>query len=233
MEKIIIGGIVGGMYALAIALYKSASKSLKFSDIQRVILFFLIVFPPLFFAIIIPFYIYNSIKYNQKKEIKQLKESVKQVNDLESAKEKLKSLKESNIIDDKEFLEKNVKIENQINNQFLINTEEYKNLKSLYEGNILSKEEFEEKIEKIKLTIKKENIINKPKRYIKEIKYFGENYSIKMGKTKEYHLIMNDNKGIKIYEKKDDGKCFCHDKNNLILLFPNKEACIKHIEERI
>ena len=85
MENIIIGGIVGGMYALAIALYKSASKSLKFSDIQRIILFFLIIFPPLFFVIIIPFYIYNIIKYSQKKEIKQLKESVKQVNDLESA----------------------------------------------------------------------------------------------------------------------------------------------------
>ena len=152
MENIIIGGIVGGMYALAIALYKSASKSLKFSDIQRIILFFLIIFPPLFFVIIIPFYIYNIIKYSQKKEIKQLKESVKQVNDLESAKAKLKSLKESNIFDDKEFLEKNIKIENQINNQFLINTEEYKNLKSLYEGNILSKEEFEEKIEKMKLS---------------------------------------------------------------------------------
>ena len=71
MENIIIGGIVGGIYALAIALYKSASKSSKFSDIQRIILFFLIIFPPLFFVLYIPFYIYNSIKYSRNKEIKQ------------------------------------------------------------------------------------------------------------------------------------------------------------------
>ena len=65
-----------------------------------------------------------TIKLLEGRTDEQLKESVKQVNDLESAKEKLKSLKESNIIDDKEFLEKNVKIENQINNQFLIKTVE-------------------------------------------------------------------------------------------------------------
>ena len=77
MERIIIGCIVGGMFAAEIAMYRSAFKSPKFSDLQTFLLKILLIFPPLFFLVIFIIYIFNEIKFSKRKDVKQYKSTVK------------------------------------------------------------------------------------------------------------------------------------------------------------
>lgn len=233
MEKIIIGGIVGGMYALAITLYRNASKSSNFSNTQSSILFFLIIFPPLFYIIYVLFLIIGSIKHETKQETKQLRKNVKEINNLNEANNQLEFLKNANLLSESEYLEKKDKITSQINNQILFNTEEYRNLKSLFENGILSENEFNEKSNLLSKKINEKEIVKEPTRKIIEIKFFKNSYNFKMGSSKEFHILMNDGKGIKIYERNSDKKCYCFDHNNEILLFQDINNCIDYIEKRI
>jgi hypothetical protein len=57
-------------------------------------------------------------------------------------------------------------------------------------------------------------------------------YSIKMGSHKEYLVNFSNGKKIIIYQKISDLKYFIYGVEN-ILIFPNKETCIKYIEEQI
>lgn len=233
MEKVIIGGIVGGMYALAIALYKNASNSKKISEIQRIILFFLIIFPPLFFIVYIMFLIFGSIRHETKPETKQLRKSIKEISNLTEVNNHLESLKNSNLLTESEYLDKKQKIIGKINNQVLYNTEEYINLKSLFESGILSENEFNEKSNILSKKITEKEILKEPTRKIVEVKFIKNSYNIKFGSVREFHILMNDGKGIKIFEKKTDNKTYCFDGNKEILLFPNIDTCIEYISKRI
>ena len=233
MEKIIIGAIVGGMYALSIALYKNASKSTKFTDIQRSVLFLLIIFPPLIIIIYFIILILGTVKHETKSETKKLKKSIKEISNLSEVNNQLESLRNSNLLSESEYLEKKDKIINQINNQVLYNTEEFKNLKSLYENSILTEEEFKQKTNILSQKLNEKEALKEPTRKIVKVNFIKNSYDIKMGSSKEFHILMDDGKGIKIYERKSDKKCYVFDSNKEILLFPNLDSCVDYISQRI
>jgi len=68
---------------------------------------------------------------------------------------------------------------------------------------------------------REENVIYK--RFIKD------RYTFKMGWFKEYRITFAGGARINIYQKVSNGKYFVYDKKK-ILLFENKQDCLKHLE---
>ena len=64
------------------------------------------------------------------------------------------------------------------------------------------------------------------------VSYVGDGYTFKMGSLKKFKVNLSNGQNINIYQKKSNGKYFIY-ANNEILLFPNKETCIKYIEGKI
>lgn len=64
------------------------------------------------------------------------------------------------------------------------------------------------------------------------ISLIREGYTLKMGFFKEYSVRLSSGQVFNIYQKQSNRKYFIYDKNQ-ILLFPNKETCLKYIEGQI
>jgi hypothetical protein len=61
------------------------------------------------------------------------------------------------------------------------------------------------------------------------ITFVEEGYTFKMGAFKEYAVKLSSGQVLNIYQKQSNGKYFIYDKNEIIL-FPDKETCIRYIE---
>ncbi len=66
----------------------------------------------------------------------------------------------------------------------------------------------------------------------KNISYVRDGYTFKMGSYKEYTVELTNGKIFNIYQKKSNDKYFIYSQDE-ILLFQNKETCIKYIEGQI
>ena len=66
----------------------------------------------------------------------------------------------------------------------------------------------------------------------KSISFIRDGYTFKMGSYREFTVRLSNGKVFNIYQKQSNGKYFIYDKNE-ILLFPNKETCLKYIEGQI
>lgn len=64
------------------------------------------------------------------------------------------------------------------------------------------------------------------------ISYLRDGYTFKMGSFKEFAVKFSSGQVLNIYQKQSNGKYFIY-ANNEILLFPDKETCIKYIEGQI
>lgn len=234
MEKIIIGGIVGAMYAGAIAIFKSASHSQKFTPNQIRVLLILIIFPPLFFMVYIALLIFNNVKYASKSETKQIRQSSNKISELENVRDKLEYLKNSSLLTEEEFSIKSKKIDDNISFEYLINTEEYKNLKQLLDVKVLTTEEFNTKIELLKKYLEKQNLfnINSTQQY-NIIDGFRDGYAKVINEDLEYGFIDESGKLVIpfFYELAENfseslamiminGKFGYIDKNNNIIISP-------------
>lgn len=177
MDALIIAGIGGGMFALAIALYKSASNSSNFSNLQKFILYISIIFPPLNYLLFIIFYFINISNNRIKPAVKQLKSSEKEIINYENIKISLAELQKSNLITADEYIEKKEKIDNDISKEFVLNTKEYENLLLLYKSKILNEEEFNAKT-KLLIDSNKNNIQTQYHLIEKRYTIFGRLYSI-------------------------------------------------------
>jgi len=62
------------------------------------------------------------------------------------------------------------------------------------------------------------------------ISFVRDRYTFKMGSFKEYLVKLSNGKVLYIFEKNPNGKYFIYEKNE-ILLFPDKESCIKYLED--
>lgn len=71
--------------------------------------------------------------------------------------------------------------------------------------------------------------LEKNKTQTTNFSYVRDGYTFKMGSFKEYILTLSSGRVFKIYQKQSNGKYFIYDKDE-ILLFPNKEICIKYFE---
>ncbi len=60
------------------------------------------------------------------------------------------------------------------------------------------------------------------------VNYLRDGYTLRMGSFKEYSVKLSGGQVLIIYKKKSNGKYFFYSKNK-ILLFPDKETCIKYI----
>jgi hypothetical protein len=64
------------------------------------------------------------------------------------------------------------------------------------------------------------------------ISFVREGYTFRMGSFKEYIVRLSSGQVLNIYQKQSNGKYFIYDKNEIVL-FPDKETCIKYIEGQI
>lgn len=192
MENNIGVGVIVGL-ATASSLYVWNSKS--FTKAQKTFLLIFLVFPPLQWVSILLVLAYNKYQVENSIETKSIKKVSQNKNKLELAKESLQDLKNSGIIDTKEYNEKVEKIEDQIYNYSLLNTNEYKQLKYLFDSDILTKEEFESKVEILKSKKSDENIIVINKDY-RIIDGYSEGLALVIDDNLDYGYINSDGKVV-------------------------------------
>jgi hypothetical protein len=134
-----VGAIVGLTMASSGYVYNNE----KFSSAQKMGLLILIIIPPVQWVAILIVLAYNTNKENntiEKKAEKKLDDTISNLADL----------KEKGILTKEEYTEKVKKIELEKEENFLINSLEYKQLKNLLDSGVLNKAEFENKIKVIK-----------------------------------------------------------------------------------
>ncbi len=139
MENNIAVGILVGL-SVGTSLYVWNSDS--FTKHQKIGLICCIVFPPLQWIAILLVLAYNKHQSENTTEAKITKQNVESKQNLDSAKNNLKELKEKGIITEEEFNSKVEKIESQKTEFDIKNSTEYKQLKNLLDSGILTKEEF-------------------------------------------------------------------------------------------
>ncbi|OBX18064.1 MULTISPECIES: SHOCT domain-containing protein [Bizionia] len=137
-ERILIGAIVGLGTVSSIYIWKSEN----FSKAQKTILLVCILFLPLQWVLAIIMHFYNKksdfiIGYKQNNNIKSI--------------DKLKQLKDAEILSEEEYEDKIKTIENENKLYDVKKTNEYKSLINLNKQGILSNDEFDEKVELLKL----------------------------------------------------------------------------------
>jgi hypothetical protein len=65
-----------------------------------------------------------------------------------------------------------------------------------------------------------------------DVKYQRDGYTFKMGSFKEFGVRLSSGQIFNVYQKVSNGKYFIY-ANNEIVLFPDKETCLKYIEGQI
>jgi hypothetical protein len=65
-----------------------------------------------------------------------------------------------------------------------------------------------------------------------DVKYQRDGYTFKMGSFKEFGVRLSSGQIFNVYQKVSNGKYFIYT-NNEIVLFPDKETCLKYIEGQI
>jgi hypothetical protein len=65
-----------------------------------------------------------------------------------------------------------------------------------------------------------------------DVKYQRDGYTLKMGSFKEFGVRLSSGQIFNVYQKVSNGKYFIYT-NNEIVLFPDKETCLKYIEGQI
>lgn len=192
MENNIAVGVIIGLVT-ASSLYVWNSKS--FTKVQKTFLLILLVFPPLQWVSILLVLAYNKFQIENSLESESLRKVSQTKNKLELAKESLQDLKESGIIDTREYNEKVEKIEDQIYKNNLLNTNEYKQLKYLFDSDILTKEEFDGKIELLKSKKSDENIIVNNRDY-RIVDGYSEGFALVIDDNLDYGYINADGKVV-------------------------------------
>ncbi|MBM6499759.1 SHOCT domain-containing protein [Flavobacterium macrobrachii] len=178
-DKIAVGILVG--LATGTSLYVWNSD--RFTKPQKIGLVCCIIFPPLQWIAVLLVLAYNKYQSENTTEAKITKQNVESKQNLDSAKNNLKELKEKGIITEEEFNSKVDKIESQKTAFDIKNSTEYKQLKSLLDSGILTKEEFESKLKLIGSAVEKEvdisevnNILNSVnKTYLTNLEDNSEN----------------------------------------------------------
>ena len=66
----------------------------------------------------------------------------------------------------------------------------------------------------------------------KTIQFIKEGYTFRMGSFREFRVGLSNGQFCTVYQKQSNQHYFIYSKNE-ILLFPNKETCIKYIEGQI
>lgn len=186
-----VGAIVG--LVIASSLYVCNSKS--FTKVQKAFLLIFLIFPPLQWVSILLVLAYNKFQVENSIENKSIKKVYQNKNKLELAKESLQDLKNIGIINIEEYNEKIEKIEDQIYNYNLLNTNEYKQLKYLFDSDILTKEEFQSKIEILKSKRSDENIIIINKDY-RIVDGYSEGLALVIDDSLDYGYINVDGKVV-------------------------------------
>ncbi len=233
-ERMVIGMIVGAMTASSLYVWNSN----KIYKAQKAILLLFVVFPPLQWVSILLTLAYNKSKLQNSAEFKKVATINKNKSELEKAKESLKSLKNSGVINNEEYDSKVEKIKEQINDNDILNSNEYKQLKYLFDSNILTKQELEEKTKILKnkglsspdieneITIgENDTIINGEKRIKFEIKFISSNHSFKFGNFKSW-TIQFENSGILNFYTKNSNNDHFISVNGEIKEFRNREGFI-------
>ncbi|SFN38477.1 hypothetical protein SAMN05421738_11190 [Algoriella xinjiangensis] len=67
--------------------------------------------------------------------------------------------------------------------------------------------------------------------FITNIVFKRNGYTFKMGSYKEFSAKLSNGKFIDFYQKKSNEKYFIYNKNEIII-FPDKDTCVKFIEEK-
>lgn len=233
-KEILIGMIVGGMTASSLYVWNSN----KIYKAQKAILLLFVIFPPLQWVSILLTLAYNKSRLRNSAEFKKATTINKNKSDLEKAIESLISLKNSGVINKEEYDTKVKKIKEQINNNDILNTIEYKDLKYLLDSNFLTKQEFEDKIKMIKdkglipsdleneITIgENDTIIYGEKRIKFEIKYVSSEHSFKFGNFKCWTLQF-ENSEIFNFNTKNSNNTYFISVNGDVINFKNKEEFI-------
>jgi len=66
----------------------------------------------------------------------------------------------------------------------------------------------------------------------KTIEFIKEGYTFRMGSFREFRVRLSNGQVCTVYQKQSNQQYFIYSKNE-ILVFPNKETCIKYIEGQI
>lgn len=240
-EDIVIGMIVGAMTASSLYVWNSN----KIYKAQKAILLLFVVFPPLQWVSILLTLAYNKSKLQNSTEFKKTATIDKNKSELEKAKESLKSLKNSGVINNEEYDLKVEKIKNQINNYDILNTNEYKQLKYLFDSNILTKQEFEEKIKLLennelsslssvkKITVGENNTIiysNKTIGYTTKI--IDSSYSFKFGNFKSWTIQFENSEILNYYTKTSNNTYFIS-VNGFIKNFEGRDEFILYAFDQV
>jgi hypothetical protein len=154
-------------------------------------------------------------KFKSNREQKTILEKVKSENriknEIEEKKEKLKDLKNNNILSEKEFEKKLEKVNDEELSINLKSNSDYLKLLELYNSGIFDKTEFDEKVKVIKSKINnKRNIINNHYRIVGEFKcglataidnelnygYVDENQNIIIGFNYEFASDFNNDRAL-------------------------------------
>jgi hypothetical protein len=141
---------IGILIGLTMAIAGIGFSSNKFNDTQKIIFGILIFFPPLQWALMIAFLLYNGQKLKVSKEGKEERVKVDKIINLNSSLKNLKGLKEKSILSEDEYLKKVEKINNEKLAVTTSLTEEFKQLNSLKEAGVLTTEEFNKKVMSLK-----------------------------------------------------------------------------------
>lgn len=168
-NRIVVGILVGLVLSSSTYVWNSD----RFTKPQKYILLAFVVFPPLHWISILLLLAFNKYQLENTIEAKTIKQNDESKQNLDSAKNNLKELKEKGIITEEEFNSKVEKIESQKTEFDIKNSTEYKQLKSLLDNGILTNEEFENKIKLIKKEpIKKvgDQETERLKQYIENVK---------------------------------------------------------------
>lgn len=156
VKDIGVGAIVGLTFVSSVYVWKNK----HFSTLQKIVLYFCIIFPPAQWIGILIILIYNNYKEN--KSIEKVSErNVEQVKaKLNSSIQNLTDLRDKGILTDKEYYKKVAEIKTKKAQQEIQNSVEYRQLKSLKDSGVLTQEEFENKLKLIK--VDNETKINLP-----------------------------------------------------------------------
>jgi uncharacterized membrane protein YhaH (DUF805 family) len=138
-NEIIIGLLVGLTFATSVYIWNSE----KFNRIQKIILLFFVVFPPIQWLGILLILLFNSfVSFNSSSDV-----GIRGAN---NSIENLRYLKNKGILTEKEFELKVEKIEFEKIELKVKKSSEYKSLKSLLDSGFISKDEFEIKLKLLK-----------------------------------------------------------------------------------
>lgn len=226
-ERIGIGIIVGLMFASSMFVYNFD----RFSKAQKTVLLIFVVFPPLQWASIL---VLLGIDYFKEQSLIQSvssKETQAEPTNFQDKINTLKELKNKELLTEDEYNKKADTLKRIELETELKLSNDYRKLKSLFDDNILTKEEFEQKLQI--LSERSHNLTNKqPKIKLPDLHYIKDGYNFKMGSFKEFNLRLSSGRLFCVYQKISNGKYFIY-LNDEIMLFANKETCLKFVSEQI